>query len=120
MSENKINLGNHVLVCIDVSLNEAHLNEYQYLRSNFCGRVLDEHREDFASSKITSGASQGTLYFCGNVQLFQASNKDAIGKFELIKVIKELSYDAESIPDIEYVTLGEVNPSNIPPPVTRC
>jgi hypothetical protein len=109
MAENRINLDNHLLLCVednDLSTKQDILDEYVYLKSNFCGRVVCLRKEDSATWDFTVSKPHGIIYMCGDLKLLYGKTK-AITKN--VKVIKEFSCDAEDTLGLEYVTLGEVS-----------
>ena len=105
MSENQLNLENHILVCIEVNVAEEDLEEYRYLKSNFCGQVLYPKKEDLATLKLNPRSRHGIIFVCGNVKLLNDLDKDMISK---IKVIVDFSFNIKSMGNVETVTLGEV------------
>ncbi|KAF3915751.1 hypothetical protein ABW20_dc0102138 [Dactylellina cionopaga] len=105
MSENQLSLENHLLVCVDVNVGEKDLNEYLYLKSNFCGRVLCAHEKDLGTLEFSPQTPHGTVYVCGNIRLLYAKRKNVISS---VKVIKEFSFNVDGLNELEYVTVGEV------------
>lgn len=106
MSENQLSLENHLLVCVEVNVDEKDLSEYLYLKSNFCGRVLYAHEKDLGTLDLTPQTPRGIVYVCGDIQLLYAKRKNVTGN---VKVIKEFSFNVEGRDNLEYVTLGEVS-----------
>ena len=108
MSENQLLLEDHLLLCIEVDVDECDLNEYLYLKSHFCGRVLCTHGKDLGTLDLTPQTENGIVYVCGDIQLLYAKRKNVIDK---VKVIKEFSYNVKGRDDVEFVALGEVSRS---------
>ena len=72
MSENQLKLDRHFLLCIGnikSSLKDEILDEYIYLKSNFCGRVQYLQDEDIENLDVAALAPHGNVYMCGDVKL---------------------------------------------------
>lgn len=106
MSENQIQLENHLLVCIQVNVAVEDLEEYRYLKSHFCGRVLYAHKEDLGTMELAPRTQQGIVFVCGDIQLLRDKKKHVLGN---VKIIKRFSFNTEGIDGLEYVPLGEVS-----------
>ncbi|KAK6538642.1 hypothetical protein TWF694_010220 [Orbilia ellipsospora] len=106
MSENQLNLRNHTLLCVEVNnLKDDDLNEYIYLKANFCGRVLTLRGDDLATLELQQH-QQGTVYVCGNIKILYAEWKEV--ETQKFKVIKEFSHNCKGREGVDFVTLGEV------------
>jgi hypothetical protein len=109
MSENRLSLDSHLLLCVednDFSIDEEHLSDYVYLKSNFCGRVVCLCEDDLGTWELAPPTPHGSVYVYGNIKLLYDVRKTIIGG---AKAIKEFSYNVDGISGLEYVALGEVS-----------
>ncbi|KAF3909725.1 hypothetical protein AA313_de0209290 [Arthrobotrys entomopaga] len=108
MSENQLNLENHILLCIEVNdLKDDHdLNEYLYLKANFCGRVLTFQTHKLVDLDLSMQQTRyGIVYACGNIEALRQWRDIDLYR---VKVIKEFSYNLKGRDGLDCVTLGEV------------
>ncbi|ARF11985.1 hypothetical protein Klosneuvirus_3_120 [Klosneuvirus KNV1] len=104
--ENKLYLNRHVLLCIDNKIEKPGLDEIQYLKNNFCGKVITDLK-DLKQHNFTNTL----VYIMGDVenQINEIENKDK----KVFYVVKDLSYKYENYLDmINLISVGEV-PINI-------
>jgi len=104
--ENKLYLNRHVLLCIDNKIEKPGLDEIQYLKNNFCGKVITDLK-DLKQHNFTNTL----VYIMGDVenQINEIENKDK----KVFYVVKDLSYKYENCLDmINLISVGEV-PINV-------
>src|SRR5437016_13493927 len=99
--ENVLIKNKHILLCFG----KENINniEFDYLKNNFCGVVLEEINDYniFSSSKI--------VYLCGNLNKFDIIKNI---KNKIIYVIKELSSNYEICDNYKIINIGMV-PINV-------
>lgn len=108
MSENQLSLERHLLIRIEdigTNVNEEKLNEYVFLKSNFCGRVLYLREEELETLELPP-TPHGSVYVCGNIKLLYEHKRDIV---HTVKVLEDFSYNVKGIPGLKYATLGEVS-----------
>jgi len=104
--ENKLYLNRHVLLCIDNKIEKPGLEEIQYIKTNFCGKVITDIK-DLKQHNFTNTL----VYIMGDVetQINEIENKDK----KVFYVVKDFSYKYENCLDmINLINVGEV-PINI-------
>ncbi len=84
-TENTINYNNKLLL-IDEYLRDFDQQEVDYIRKNFCGKVINEN-------DIEESSSNNLLYICGDIEAVY--NKVSAFKSDNIYVIKDLSYNID-------------------------
>lgn len=104
--ENKLYLNRHILLCIDNKIEKPGLDEIQYLKNNFCGKVITDLKE-----LKQHNFSDTLVYVLGNVenQINEIENKNK----KVFYVVKDYAYMYENVLDkINLINAGEV-PINV-------
>ncbi len=87
-TENTINYNNKLLL-IDEYLRDFDQQEVDYIRKNFCGKVINENDIE----NIIEKSSNNLLYICGDIEAVY--NKVSTFKSDNIYVIRDLSYNID-------------------------
>ena len=101
--ENKLHLTKHILLCIENHIDKSHSDEINYIKENFCGRVITKVND------INSIDQDTIIYVMEDIE--QVLNN--IENEKLFYVIKELSHNYDNVLEkINIINLGQV-PINI-------
>ncbi len=117
-TENTLLTQKHILICANVEempdATPVLLREYDYLKQNFCGKVIQH-----TSIDVTINDHINTIiYLCGNIEEIFPSFLTKIYHNNIIHVINELSYNVEDDnqnedkPKWSHIRMGKV-PINI-------
>lgn len=129
MEENNLYTNKHILIYNgyneNIVLNELYLSEFEYLKNNFCGKVIINYNANIdIGEKIAENINELNMaytdvYICGEISNFFASQNE----FNLllknnIYIIKELSQNYANFannlnhPNIQLIYCGQV-PINV-------
>jgi hypothetical protein len=105
MSENKLLIKKHILLCIDeqmIQLNQSYAKELDYIKNNFCGLLINNY-DDIEKNYVANSI----IFVCGNIEQICANIQN-----KTIYVIKQLSENYYDNQSYKVVDIGQV-PINV-------
>jgi hypothetical protein len=103
MTENKLLTRKNVLICVDektADLTPSQIKELEFIKNNFCGTVL---------TNLDNIPPNTLVYLCGDIEKIW---KTDLPKDAMVLVLKDFSFNYETIPSINFVSIGEM-PINV-------
>ena len=74
------------------------INEFDFIKKNFCGKVIDisenpQQISDISQNPIVDIYKNPLIYICGDMHKISTFIKKSVLNFDKIYIIKELSYN---------------------------
>jgi hypothetical protein len=101
-NENVILNDKHILLFDNEDKNLYHIQEFRYIKDNFCGIIISDINEFNKHTKQPNTL----LYVCGDIK--EIVNQISIINIKIINVVEELSNNYELIDIYQLISLGEV------------